>query len=118
MYHRFWVLLKRMGMARVARIDKAGGSYDDGGVWVPGAETLVPISPAAVLTLTDDMLAHDAGGTYSADDRKLVCYAPLAEGQELVANGIRYMVFGKRDYSDYAPGLHSYVIRRVGEAGD
>ena len=123
MKHRFMnMMCRRFGKADIKRLDKTDGYYDDDGIWVPGEEVNTPVSPAALLPLTDDELAHDGGGTYSVDDRKLICYETLVQGQEMEAveaYGTRkYTVFGKKGYDDYAPGLHIYILRKSGESED
>ncbi len=118
MRHTFTRLMHRMGVATVSQVVRTGGYFNASGVWVPGAVSHQAIAPAAVLTLTEDDLAQDTGGTRTRDDRKLICYASLVDGTEVVANGETYTVAGRRDYSDYAPGLHSYVLQRAGEASD
>lgn len=118
MRHSFTRLMTRMGVANVAQVVRTGGYYDDSGVWVPGVVSQTAIRPAALLTLTDDDLAQDTGGTRTADDRKLICYQDLVQGTQVLANGENYTVAGRRDYSDYAPGLNTYILQRAGEADD
>lgn len=119
MYHKFKRLMNRMGKRPVVyQVHREDGYYDEHGHWVPGKVTRSRITPAAVLTLSEDDLAHDSGGAYSADDRKLICYQSLEPGTMVEANDTDYKVFGKRDYSDYAPELHSYILRVAGEASD
>jgi len=121
MQHRFInMMCRRFGKADVKKIEKEEGYYDERGHWIPGDETEITVSPAALLPLTDDELAHDGGGTYSTDDRKLICYETLVQGQEMEAveayGKRKYTVFGKKGYHDYAPGLHVYILRKSGES--
>lgn len=119
MKHRFInMMCRRFGKADVKKIVKEPGYYDEIGHWVPGEETEVKVHPAALLPLNPDELTQDQGGTFTTNDRKLICYADISKGQEVIGNGDRYTNFGRRDYDDYAPELNIYILRREDESDD
>jgi len=119
MRHRFWALLRHYGKADVKVKEKEEGHFsDETGEWVEGEVTEIPIRPAAVLPLSDDELSHDGGGTFTTNDRKLICYREITKGQEVIANGKEYTIFGRKDWDDYASILNVYVLRRSGESDD
>lgn len=99
---------------------KSEGYYNQekGGIYVPGEEINLILTPAAIVPMNKDDLKFDEGGHYSYDNRKLYCYQPLEKGtiiENLQINGTHkfYKILAEKDYSDYDLGLHIYILERT-----
>lgn len=92
-----------------------GGYYDyeNGGVWVPGAETSTSFT-GVVLPLTNEDLQYYEAGTFTTEDRKIYTTTQLTIGQKVQRNGLEYEVKEEKDYSPHIGG-YIYFAKRVSE---
>lgn len=90
--------------------------YNQGGIWVPGAEQRIEIRGAVIPLSTrelNEQLQYGEGGAYTRGDRKVYTHESLELGEIVEHKELRYKVAEKVDYADLANGLSFYMVRRV-----
>lgn len=72
----------------------------------------------AIVSLSNEELRVDSGGSYNQDSRKLYCYKKLKKDDRIrnkMNNGDikEYKILEHRDKSDFDDGLHIYYMERT-----
>lgn len=114
--YNFTRLIQKYGQS-LTIVEFLEGYYDmeNGGEWVPGAETTTDFTGVVTRFDSDDTIFEE-NGVYAASDRKLRCYENIEENATVRFGSDDYTVAGKMDYSNFdsseRDGLFVYRLVR------
>lgn len=108
-------LLKKYGVTLTAVVDGQEGYWDtETGQYVPPSEPSEQDFKGIWLTLNDDELRYDEGGTFTFEDRKLIAHESikLKKGENIKRGDESYKIDRSKPYDTYS-NFAVYYCKRV-----